>query len=131
MLDTNICIALIRGRSASALQRLQSKRVGQVCVSSITAAELEAGAARSQWPDQARGALGQFLASLEVAAFDEAAAQAYGNVRAGLEIQGTPIGPLDTLIAAHAIALECTIVTNNVREFARVPDLQVEDWLGV
>jgi tRNA(fMet)-specific endonuclease VapC len=131
MLDTNICIALIRGRSDHALQRLQSKRVGQVCVSSITVAELEAGAARSQWPEQARSALAQFLASLEIAAFDEAAAQAYGNVRGGLERLGTPIGPLDTLIAAHAIALECTIVTNNVREFARVPDLQVEDWLGV
>ena len=128
LLDTNVCIAVIRRRPESALRRLRGKQVGQVGLSTITLAELEFGAAKSQQPAKARAALREFLLPLEVVTFDEAAADAYGTVRAAMEKKGRPIGPLDTLIAAHALALGTVLVTNNTREFRRVPGLSVEDW---
>jgi len=128
LLDTNVCIAVIRRRPESALRRLRGKQVGQVGLSTITLAELEFGAAKSQQPAKARAALREFLLPLEVVTFDEAAADAYGTVRAAMEKKGRPIGPLDTLIAAHAMALGTVLVTNNTREFRRVPGLSVEDW---
>ena len=128
LLDTNVCIAVIRQRPESALRRLRGKQVGQVGLSTITLAELEFGAAKSQQPAGARAALREFLLPLEVVPFDEAAADAYGTVRAAMEKKGRPIGPLDTLIAAHALALGTVLVTNNTREFRRVPGLSVEDW---
>ena len=130
MLDTNICIAIIRRQPGAALKRLRGKAIGQVGISSITLAELEFGAAKSQRSEQARLALAEFLLPLEVAAFDDAAAAAYGRVRAALEKRGKPIGPLDTLIAAHALARGAVLVSDNTREFARVKDLAVENWLG-
>jgi tRNA(fMet)-specific endonuclease VapC len=128
LLDTNVCIAVIRQRPESALRRLRGKQVGQVGLSTITLAELEFGAAKSQQPARARAALREFLLPLELMPFDEAAADAYGTVRAAMEKKGRPIGPLDTLIAAHALALGTVLVTNNTREFRRVPGLSVEDW---
>lgn len=128
LLDTNVCIAVIRQCPESALRRLRGKQVGQVGLSTITLAELEFGAAKSQQPARARAALREFLLPLEVVPFDEAAADAYGTVRAAMEKKGRPIGPLDTLIAAHALALGTVLVTNNTREFRRVPGLSVEDW---
>jgi len=128
LLDTNVCIAVIRRRPESALRRLRGKQVGQVGLSTITLAELEFGAAKSQQPAKARAALREFLLPLEVVTFDEAAAEAYGTVRAAMEKKGRPIGPLDTLIAAHALALGTVLVTSNTREFRRVPGLSVEDW---
>ena len=128
LLDTNVCIAVIRQRPESALRRLRGKQVGQVGLSTITLAELEFGAAKSQQPAKARAALREFLLPLEVVTFDEGAAEAYGTVRAAMEKKGRPIGPLDTLIAAHALALGTVLVTSNTREFRRVPGLSVEDW---
>ena len=130
MLDTNVCIAIIRRQPESALKRLRGKAIGQVGISSITLAELEFGAAKSQRSEQSRLALAEFLLPLEIVPFDDAAAAAYGVLRAALEKKGKPIGPLDTLIAAHAIALATVLVTNNTREFARVPGLSVEDWVA-
>ena len=129
MLDTNACIAIIRRQPEAALKRLRGKTVGQVGISNVTLAELEFGTAKSQRAEQARQALAEFLLPLEIAAFDETAAAAYGVVRATLERKGKPIGPLDTLIAAHALALGAVLVTNNLREFRRVPDLSVESWI--
>lgn len=128
LLDTNICIHLIRGRSPGVLRRFEGYAVGEIGVSSVTAAELYFGVEKSRRPEENRRALEQFLLPLEVAAFDGGAAVAYGYVRADLEAKGTPIGPLDTLIAAHAVALGSTLVTSNVGEFSRVPGLKVEDW---
>jgi tRNA(fMet)-specific endonuclease VapC len=128
MLDTNACIVLIRERSVVLLDRLKEQSIDDVCVSSITAAELEYGVAKSSRPDQNREALDRFLVPLNIAAFDHDDAQVYGRVRAHLEAQGTPIGSLDTLIGAHALRMGLTLVTNNTREFARVPGLAVEDW---
>jgi len=130
MLDTNICIAIIRRQPEAALKRLRGKPIGQVGISSITLAELEFGAAKSQRSEQARLALAEFLLPLEVAPFDDVAAAAYGGVRSSLEKRGKPIGPLDTLIAAHALAQGAVLVTGNTREFAKVKDLPVENWLG-
>ena len=130
MLDTNICIAIIRRQPEVAIKRLRGKSVGQVGVSAVTVAELQYGAAKSTRPELARSALSEFLLALEVAPFDEAACARYGMVRAKLEAAGKPIGPLDTLIAAHALSLGVVLVTNNLREFRRVPGLTVEDWLG-
>ena len=130
MLDTNTCIAIIRRQPEVAIKRLRGKSVGQVGLSAVTVAELQYGAAKSTRSEAARSALSEFLLPLEVAPFDEAACVRYGFVRAKLEAAGKPIGPLDTLIAAHALSLGVVLVTNNLREFRRVPGLTVEDWLG-
>ena len=128
MLDTNIVIALIRHRPAAVLSRLTACPAGEVLLSSVTAAELWYGVERSQHRLQNERALRQFLMPLDVAPFDEEAAVFYGAVRASLERDGTPIGPLDTMIAAHALSLGAVLVTNNMREFARVQGLRIEDW---
>lgn len=128
LLDTNICVVVIRMRSPRALARLQTMTPGSVGVSIITVSELQFGAAKSQNPQRNRQALEQFLLPLEILDYDSAAAAHYGDVRAALEKAGTPIGPLDTLIAAHARSLNVAVVTNNLSEFRRVPGLKVEDW---
>ena len=128
LLDTNTCISIIRRRPELALRRLRGKPIGQVGISSITLAELEFGAAKSSRSEQARLALIEFLLPLEIVDFDATAAGVYGLVRAALERKGRPIGPLDTLIAAHALAIESVLVTNNTREFRRVSGLSIEDW---
>ena len=110
------------------LRRFEEYEVGEIGVSSVTAAELSYGAEKSAAVEQNREALSRFLLPLEVLAFRDEAAAAYGHVRAALEKAGTPIGPLDTLIAAHAVSLSVTLVTNNTREFSRVPGLEIEDW---
>lgn len=129
LLDTNTCIYLIKEHPPEVLRRFNEYTVGDIGVSSITAAELRFGVQKSQRPEQNRLALEQFLLPLTVAHFDEDAAVAYGHVRAQLEKRGTPIGSLDTLIAAHALSLGLTLVTNNVREFGRVQGLEVENWV--
>ena len=130
LLDTNICIRLIRSRSPRMARRFEDYVVGDVGVSSVTVAELQFGVEKSRRQEENRRALEQFLLPLEIAGFDEDAAVSYGRVRAGLAARGTPIGPLDTLIAAQAVALGVTLVTSNVGEFSRVPGLRVEDWTG-
>jgi len=118
----------IKRKSLRALTELQTKAISTVAISSITLSELEYGVAKSARPQQNKLALAQFLAPLEVAPYDDHAAARYGPIRALLESQGTPIGPLDTLIAAHALAMGAILVTNNVREFERVTELVVENW---
>jgi len=128
LLDTNICIYLIKKRPRQVLQKFNAYSVGEIGVSSITVAELQYGVRKSQYPVKNQQALKQFLLPLVIADFDEQAAIAYGEVRAVLEAQGTPIGPLDTLMAAQAISLGVTLVTNNVKEFSRVQGLRFENW---
>lgn len=129
LLDTDICIYLIRRRPPQVLERLQRCTIGDIGLSTVTLAELEYVAAKSAFPAQNREALEAFTLPLEIVAFDAAANAAYGPVRADLERQGTPIGAMDLLIAAHALSLRVTLVTNNTREFARVPGLQAESWV--
>jgi tRNA(fMet)-specific endonuclease VapC len=129
MLDTDTCIAIIRKQPAQALRKLQGKSIGQVGVSSITLGELAFGAAKSTKPKEASAALTEFLLPLEIASFDGDAATTYGDVRASLARRGTLIGPLDTLIAAHALTIDAVLVSHNTREFMRVEGLRLEDWL--
>jgi tRNA(fMet)-specific endonuclease VapC len=128
LLDTSICVHLIRQRPAGLLRKLTALPVGDAGISSITAAQLQYGVRKSHRPEQNAEALAMFLAPLAVADFDYAAAEAYGCIRAHLEQAGAPIGPLDTLIAAHAASIDAILVTNNVGEFGRVLGLRVEDW---
>ena len=127
MLDTDICIYAINERPTAVLQALRRHTADGLGVSAVTAAELHFGVARSGSPRNL-AALRRFLAALEVAPFDETAAELSGSLRAWLATQGTPIGPYDTLIAAHAHALGAVLVSNNTREFERVPGLKLENW---
>jgi len=129
MVDTDTCIAIIKGH-AGALKKLRGKSIGQVGISAITLSELNFGAAKSSRPEQAAAALVEFTLALEVEAFDAELAPVYGGVRASLAKRGTPIGPLDTLIGSHALALDITLVTHNTREFSRIEGLRLEDWIG-
>jgi tRNA(fMet)-specific endonuclease VapC len=128
MLDTDTCIAIIKGKPTSVLRKLRGKSVGQVGISSITLSELAFGAAKSSRREEAHAALSEFLLALEIASFDSDAATSYGQLRASLEKRGTPIGPLGTLIGAHAVALDVILVTHNTREFSRIDTLRLDDW---
>lgn len=127
LLDTNICIYAIKQRPASVVEALRAHANAGIGISSITAAELWFGVEKSG-SARNRDALRHFLEPLEIADFDATAAEVYGKVRLQLEQAGTPIGPLDTQIAAHAIHLGITLVTNNTREFERVTGLRLENW---
>jgi len=129
LLDTNICIALIRQKPAVLIQQLTSLQPGDAGISSITLAELFHGFGKSARPEQNMSALEQFLLPLDLADFDLNAALAYGKIRADLERTGQLIGSMDMLIAAHAVSLGAIMVTNNVQEFQRVKGLFVEDWI--
>ena len=129
MLDTNICIYLIKHDPAQVKSRYEAHPIQNLCVSAVTVAEMEYGVAKSAQPGRNGVALQAFLAPLTVFPFDAQAAKMYGGVRAALERTGKLIGPLDLMIAAHALSLGAAVVTNNVREFARVPGLAVENWL--
>ena len=128
LLDTNICIYLIKRKPQKVLDRLRATKISEVAISSVTLAELEYGVAKSSRPQENGDALAAFIAPLEILHFDETAATCYGTLRANLERQGRPIGSLDMLIAAHALSLGCTLVTNNEREFSRVSGLRIENW---
>ncbi len=129
MLDTNICIYVIKHKPESVFRKLKKIKPEDVCISSITYAELAYGVEKSAQPERNRLALSMMLSSIEIVAFDDAAADEYGEIRAGLEKEGTPIGSLDMLIAAHARSLGCTLVTNNTKEFCRVEGLEVVNWV--
>lgn len=128
MLDTNICIYAIKNASETLLDNIISCDENEVCISSITYAELVTGVIKSKYPEKNFVALISFLSSILVLPFDTYAAEVYGEVRADLENKGMPIGPMDTLIASHAKANNLTLVTNNTREFNRVEGLNVENW---
>ena len=129
MLDTNICIHLIKHRPQRLINRFDRTSVGDIGISAITLAELEYGAAKSSRPDRNRDALEGFVSPLEIASFDKAATAAYGKIRALLEKRGRIIGSMDLLIAAHAVSLGVELITNNELEFKRVPGLRVDNWM--
>jgi len=128
LLDTNICIYIIKQQPAAVLQHFLEYEVGDIGISSITLAELRYGVAKSTHQDRNAKALDEFIIPLEVVPFDAEAAHLYGEIRATLERTGTPIGAMDLLIAAHALALGIPLVTNNTREFARIPELNIINW---
>ena len=128
LLDTNICIYLIKHKPAVVLKHFKSHAIGDIGISSITLAELRYGVSKSQHIEKNRDALDEFILPLEIEDFNEKAAAEYGRVRADLERAGKPIGSMDMLIGAHALALGATLVTNNTKEFKQIKNLKVADW---
>lgn len=128
MLDTNICIYAIKHKPEQVFLKLQEHDPSEVCISSVTYAELVHGVEKSQSIEKNRVALALLLANIEIMDFDTSAAESYGKIRADLEKEGKPIGPLDMMIAGHAKSLEYTVVTNNTKEFMRVNGLKLENW---
>jgi len=129
LLDTNVCIAIIN-RDERVRPHLEQHAPSALRLSAITLAELRFGVAKSTQPKRAVANLNVLFSKVGVVPFDDAATARYGELRALLERRGAPIGPLDTLIAAHALSLRWALATHNVREFRRVPGLEVADWLA-
>lgn len=128
MLDTNICIYTIKRKPDSVIRKFLAHNPEELCISAITYAELMHGVEKSQAVEKNRLALALFLSPITILDFDSSAAEEYGKVRAALERKGTPIGPMDLLIAGHAKSRDLILVTNKTREFTRVDGLKVEDW---
>lgn len=128
LLDSNVCIQYLNGRSEAIRERIQQTDANDIAVCSIVKAELFYGAQRSQHPERTLARQQQFLRLFLSLAFDDEAAMAYGRIRATLADQGTPIGSNDVQIAAIALVNGLTLVTHNTDEFSRVSGLRLEDW---
>lgn len=128
MLDTNICIFIIRQKNPAVIKQITQYRPEDLFISSITVSELEYGCEKSADPGKNRLALMEFLSPFNILPFDPLAAQHYGEIRAQLERDGTPVGAMDMLIAAHARSVDATLVTNNTRDFERIRGLNIADW---
>ncbi len=129
MLDTNICIYIIKNQPTSVLDRLVAFPTEDVGISVITVADLRYGSSKSARHERNHEALDEFLYPFEVALFDEPATKSYGTIRSALEKKGRPIGSMDLLIAAHALSLDVRLVTNNAKEFERVDGLEIDNWI--
>ena len=128
LLDTNICIYIITKKLTSVVNKIVTKKPEEIAISTITLAELEYGAIKSLYPDQNRAALLEFLVPFTILDFDQIAVLHYGQIRMSLESKGTPIGPMDLLIAAQAKSRNLIVVTNNEKEFRRIKGLRIENW---
>ncbi len=129
MLDTNICIYIIKQKPKSVIDKFKKMKNVNICISSITYSELLYGAEKSSNIAKNLLALTMFLSNIEILSYDESASIDYGIIRSKLEKQGKIIGPLDMLIAAHAKSLNITLVSNNLKEFERVDGLKLENWV--
>ena len=129
LLDTNICIYLIKGRDEKLLKKFVKHSPVDFAVSSITVSELWYGVKKSKKQKVNEAALTSFLQPFEIINFDEDSAKVYGSIRTKLESDGKPIGSMDLLIASIALANELVLLTNNEREFKRVPKLKIENWV--
>lgn len=130
MLDTNICIYLIKNKPIEVKEKFNTYEVGEICISSITVSELYYGVYKSQMIEKNLQALALFLAPLNIMDYNEKASIEYGKIRAGLEQKGKVIGSLDMLIAAHALSLGIILVSNNTKEFERIEGLKLENWVS-
>lgn len=128
LLDTNICIYIIKKKPTIVFDKFREISIGSIGISTITLAELHYGIMKSSNPQKNKEAFERFILPLEIVDFDFQATIEYGKIRAELERKGSIIGPLDTLIASHAKSLDLILVTNNEREFKRIPDLRIENW---
>jgi tRNA(fMet)-specific endonuclease VapC len=129
MLDTDTCSYIIRERPASVLKRFRQLAMEQICVSVVTYAELLYGVERSSSKRINRPIVDDFVRHLDVIAWDEAAAEQYGKIRADLEARGEPVGAMDMMIAAHAKSIKAVLITNNQKHFARIKRLMAENWV--
>ena len=128
MLDTNICIYIIKQQPPKVFKKFQSLQIGQVCISAITFSEMQYGISNSSRPEKNQAALDAFLAPINILDYPANAAKTYGNIRAELKSKGQLIGANDLLIAAHALCSNLILVTNNEKEFNRVDGLNIENW---
>ena len=128
MLDTNICIYVIKEKPESVIRKFLKNNPEEMCISSITYAGLLYGVEKSKAIQKNRIALSLFLSPIKILEFNDYAAQEYGQIRADLEQKGMPIGSMDMLIAGHAKAEDLILVTNNTKEFQRVAGLKLENW---
>jgi len=130
LLDTNICIHIINEKPEKVLRKFEQYPVSEFGISSITHGELQYGVEKSKNTNQNQNALDEFLLPLTILPFHgKRLVTCYGEIRALLESKGKTIGPLDTLIAAHALGLNLTIISNNIKEFSRIPNLKCENWI--
>ncbi|NKB24669.1 MAG: PIN domain-containing protein [Kiritimatiellae bacterium] len=129
LLDTNACIYLIKKSPVSVFKRFSKLHVGDIGISAITLCELQSGVSNSCKPEQNQSALNEFLGPIEILDFPSSASILYGRIRYHLQKSGTPIGHYDLLIASHCLFEGLTLVTNNAKEFPRVPDLEYENWV--
>ena len=129
MLDTNICIYIIKNRPESVKKRFEAFSIGELCISVITVSELVYGAYKSQFVEKNLKAIEGFLMPFEIVDYDMEASMAYGKIRATLEKKGQVIGNMYMQIAGHALSLDMTLVTNNSKEFVRVDDLRIDNWV--
>jgi tRNA(fMet)-specific endonuclease VapC len=131
LLDTNICIYIINEKPKKVLKKFEQYPVHEFAISSITHAELQYGVAKSKQNNKNQMALDEFLLPLTILPFHGTSLmKSYGQIRVFLESKGKTIGPLDMLIAAHAITLDLTIISNNINEFSRIPHLKCENWVS-
>lgn len=128
LLDTDICIYIIKKRPQKVFEKFKDFKLGQICISSITYAELCYGMQNSTKPTENTKTLNKFLGPIEILDYPAQAAIEYGSLRTFLKRAGKPIDPNDMLIASHALHLGCTLVTNNIREFNRIPGIDCETW---
>jgi tRNA(fMet)-specific endonuclease VapC len=128
LIDTNICIYIINKRPAAVIKKFKQFELGEIGISTITVSELQYGVAKSTYRKKNEVRLEEFLAPLEILTYDQTAARVYGDIRFQLEKRGRPIGPLDLLIAAHAISQNLVLITNNDKEFKRIKKLKIENW---
>ncbi len=128
MLDTNIVIYTIKNRP-SQVREIFKKHEGQMCISSVSLGELICGAERSSQTERNLADINGLIARMEVVAFEEHASEHFGQLRAELYKTGQPIGPYDMMIAGHARSMGLILVTNNLKEFGRVPGLRFENWV--
>jgi tRNA(fMet)-specific endonuclease VapC len=124
-----MCIYIIKQRPTKVFKHFATLRPTDVCISSVAVSELFAGVEKSAFPDKNKAALEQFLLGLDILSYGLDEAKLYGQIRASLERVGMPIGPYDLMIAAHCISSGCALVTNNIKEFERVPKLTIENWV--
>jgi tRNA(fMet)-specific endonuclease VapC len=129
LIDTNICIYIMNKRPSDVISRFKKTDVGMIRISSITVSELQYGVSKSNYKNQNLKRLEEFLMPFEILAYDQMAAKYYGEIRSKLEKQGHIIGPLDLLIAAHALSKGLILVTNNEKEFKRIKSLKIENWV--
>ncbi len=129
ILDTDICIYIVNKKSLELAAKVKEHRFSEICISSITLSELEYGVEKSSFPERNRAYLNLFLTPIKVLPYDDNSALEYGKVRSFLESSGQVIGSLDMLIASQCLSLKYTLVTNNDKEFKRVPGLRVANWI--
>jgi tRNA(fMet)-specific endonuclease VapC len=128
LIDTNICIYIMNKHPVAVIKKFKQFELGEIGISAITVSELQHGVAKGNYRENNQQRLEEFIAPLEILTYDEMAARAYGHIRFELEKCGQPIGPLDLLIAAHALSKDLVLITNNDKEFQRIKKLRVENW---